>query len=183
MQKMKILNFVLIDSTYPIGTCRNAKNENFEFCFDCGKNVFQWTRKNHLGHFDWNCLGSRYPIRPNTQNMAILTENRRLRLKGMLRGPKLWVSLILNVIGVRLRFIGTHFDHNRYIIRILIFWFFCRSLWSHAKVADPLYRGFQNVFSHKLLFQFGVSNPFNVLEVGKTKFSNLSPLPTYATEC
>ena len=50
----------------PMGTCRNAKNENFEFCFDCGKNVFQWTKKNHLGHFDWNCLGSRYPIRPNT---------------------------------------------------------------------------------------------------------------------
>ena len=25
----------------PMGTCRNAKNENFEFCFDCGKNVFQ----------------------------------------------------------------------------------------------------------------------------------------------
>ena len=50
----------------PMGTCRNAKNENFELCFDCGKNVFQWTQKNHLGHFDWNCLGSRYPIRPNT---------------------------------------------------------------------------------------------------------------------
>ena len=27
----------------PIGTCRNEKNENFEFCFDCGKNVIQWT--------------------------------------------------------------------------------------------------------------------------------------------
>ena len=36
----------------PMGTCRNAKNYNFEFCFDCGKNVFQWTKKNHLGHFD-----------------------------------------------------------------------------------------------------------------------------------
>ena len=42
----------------------------------------------------------------------------------MLRGPKLWVNSILNVIGVRLRFIGTHFDHNRYIIRIFIFFFF-----------------------------------------------------------
>ena len=50
----------------PMGTCRNAWNENFEFCFDCGKNVFQWTKKNHLGHFDWNCSGSWYPIRPNT---------------------------------------------------------------------------------------------------------------------
>ena len=79
----------------PIGTCKNAINGNFEFWFDCGKNVFQWTKKNHLGHFDWNCLGSRYPMRPNTQNMAILAENRHLRLKLMLRGPKLWVNLIL----------------------------------------------------------------------------------------
>ena len=39
--------------------------------------------------FDWNRLGSRYPIRPNKQNMAILAENKRLRLKVMLRGPKL----------------------------------------------------------------------------------------------
>ena len=116
-----------------IGTCRYAKN--FEFSFDCSKNVFQWTKKNHLGHFDWNCLGSRYPIRPNTQNMVILAENRRLMLKVMLRGPKLWVSVILNVIGVHLRFIGTHFDHNRYIIRIFIF--FYRSLWSHVQVSDP----------------------------------------------
>ena len=34
---------------------------------DCGKNVFQWSKKNHLGHFDWNCLGSQYPIRANTK--------------------------------------------------------------------------------------------------------------------
>ena len=59
----------------PIGTCRNAKNENFEFCFDCGKDVFQWTKKNHLGHFDWNCLGSRYSMRPNTQNMASVAKS------------------------------------------------------------------------------------------------------------
>ena len=136
----------------PIGTCRNAKNENFEFCFDCGKNVFQWTKKNHLGHFDWNCLGSRYPMRPNTQNMAILAENRHLRLKVMLRGPKMWVNLILDVILVRLRLIGTHFGHNRYIIRIFIFWFFYRSLWSHAKVSDPPYRGVPEFCFHKLLF-------------------------------
>ena len=129
-----------------IGTCRNAKNENSEFCFDCGKNMFQWTKKNHLGHFDWNCLGSRYSIRPNTQNMAILAEKRRLRLKVMLRSPTLWVNLVLSVIGIRLRLIGTHFDHNRYIIKIFIFWFFYRSLWSHAKVLDPPYRGFQNLF-------------------------------------
>ena len=143
--------------------------------------MFQWTKKNHLGHFDWNCLGSRYPLRPNTQNMAILAENRHLRLKLMLRGPKLWVNLILNVILVRLRLIGTHFDHNRYIIRIFIFWFFYRSLWSHAKVLDPLYRGVPEFCFHKLLFKFVVSNPFQVLEVGKkvkSKFFNLSPLPT-----
>ena len=34
------------------------KNENFEFCFVGGK---KWCsnelKKNHLGHFDWNCLG------------------------------------------------------------------------------------------------------------------------------
>ena len=51
----------------PMGTCRNAKKKKkIEFCFDCGKNVFQWTKKNHLGHFDWNFLGYRYPIRLNT---------------------------------------------------------------------------------------------------------------------
>ena len=77
------------DSTYPIVTCRNARNENYEFCFDCGKNVFQRTKNNHLGHFDLNCLGSRYPIQPNTQNMAILAENRHLRLNVMVRFPKL----------------------------------------------------------------------------------------------
>ena len=130
MQKIKILNFV----------------------FDCGKNVFQWTKKNHLGHFDWNCLGSRYPIRPNPLKMAILAGNRHLRLKMMLRGPKLWVNLILNVIGVRLRSTGTHFDHNRYIIRIFIFRVFYRSLWSHVKVSDPLYRGVPKIFFRKLLF-------------------------------
>ena len=77
----------------PIGTCRNAKNENFEFCFDCGKNVFKWTKKETPRSF-WLelSLGSWYYIRPNTQNMAILAENRRLRLKVMLRGPKVWVS-------------------------------------------------------------------------------------------
>ena len=114
-----------------IGTCQNAKNENFEFCFDCGKNVFQWTKKNHLGHL----YGQIHRIWP------VLAENRHPRLKVMLRGPKLWVSLILDVIGVRSRFMGTHFDHNRYIIRIFICWFFYRSLWNHAKVSDPLYGG------------------------------------------
>ena len=44
--------------------------------------------------------------------MAILVENRHLRLKVMLRGSKFKVNLILNVIGVCLRFIGTHIDHK-----------------------------------------------------------------------
>ena len=113
--------------------------------------------------------------------MAILVGNRHLRLKVMLRDPKLWVNLILNVIGVRLRSMGTHFDHNRYIIRIFILGVFYRSLWSHAKVSDPLYTGVPKIFFRKLLFEFVVSNPFHVLEVGKkikSKFFNLSPLPT-----
>ena len=40
--------------------------------------------------------------------MAILAGNRHLRLKVMLRGPKLGVNLILNATGVRLRSTGTH---------------------------------------------------------------------------
>ena len=65
MKKMKVLNFVLI----VVKMCSNE------------------LKKNHQGHFDWNCLDSRYSIRPNTQNMAILANNRRLRLKMMPRGP------------------------------------------------------------------------------------------------
>ena len=44
----------------------------------------------------------------------------------------------------------------------------------------PVQGGFR-IFFHELLFQFVVSNLFHVLEVGKkvkSKFSNLSPLPT-----
>ena len=104
----------------------------------------------------------------------------------LLRGPKLWVNLILNVILVRFRLIGTHFDHYRYKIRIFIFWFFYRSLWSHAKVSDPPYRGVPEFCFQKLLFQFVDSNPFHDLEVGKkvkSKFSNLSPLPNTIIRC
>ena len=113
--------------------------------------------------------------------MAIFAGNRHLRLKVMLRGPKLWVNLILNVIGVHLRSTGTHFDHNRYIIRIFILGIFCRSLWSRAKVLDPLYTGVPKIFFRKLLFEFVVSNLFHVLQVGKeikSKFPKLSPLPS-----
>ena len=65
------------------------KIEHFEFCFNCSKNLFEGTKKSHLGHFDWDCLGSRYPIRQNTQNMDILAGNGRLRLEVMLRDPTL----------------------------------------------------------------------------------------------
>ena len=79
----------------------------------------------------------------------------------MLRGPKLWVNLILNVIGVRLRSTGTHFDHNWYIIRIFIFRVFYRSLWSHAKVSDPLYRFFFSFFQSE---NFSIYHPSLLLQ-------------------
>ena len=50
MQKIKILNFVLI----VVKMCSNEPKKNLQ------------------GHFDWNCLGSRYSLRPSPQNMAIL---------------------------------------------------------------------------------------------------------------
>ena len=58
---------------------------------------------------------------------------------------------------------------------------FYRSLWSHAKVLDPLYRGVPKIFFRKLVFWFVVSNPLNHDDLGvgkkiKSKFSNLSPL-------
>ena len=85
----------------------------------------------------------------------------------MLRGPKLWVNLILNVIGARLRSTGTHFDHNRYIIRIFIFQVFYRSLWSHAKVLDPLYRGFRKYFFVNYYFNLLLVTPSMFYKWGK----------------
>ena len=105
--------------------------------------------------------------------MTILAGNRHLRLKVMLRGPKLWVNLILNVIGVRLRSTGTHFDHNRYIIRTFIFGVFYRSLWSHAKVSDPLYRGVLKIFFRKLL----------LMSVRRTSFKDSSTYRSVLTAC
>ena len=81
----------------------------------------------------------------------------------MLRGPKLGVNLILNAIGVRLRSTGTHFDHNRYIIRIFILGVFYRSLWSHAKVSDPPVQG----CSESIFF---VKYNFNLLLVTPSMF-------------
>ena len=121
----------------PMGTCRNAKN--FEFCFDCGKNVFQWTKKNPPRSFWLELFRFSVPYMAKYLKYGHFSWNRHLRLKLMLKGPKLSFNLILNAIGVRLRSTGTHFDHNRYIIRIFIFGVFYRSLWSHAKVSDPLY--------------------------------------------
>ena len=91
--------------------------------------------------------------------MAILAGNRHLRLKVMLRGPKLRVNLILNVIGVCLRSTGTHFDHNRYIIRIFIFRVSYRSLWIHAKDSDPLYRGVPKIFFVNYYFNLLLVTP------------------------
>ena len=99
---MQILNFVLI----VVKMCSN-----------------ELKIKEPLGHFDWNSSGSWYPILPNTQNMAISVENRHLRLKEMLK------SKVLSQFNFKchwgsFEFIGTHFDHNRYIIRICIFLFY-----------------------------------------------------------
>ena len=49
------------------------------------------------------------------------------------------------------------------------------------KFRIPCTGGFQKYFFRKLLFYFVVSNPFHILEVWKkikSKFSNLSPIPT-----
>ena len=77
----------------------------------------------------------------------------------MLRGPKLWVNLILNVIGAHLRSTGTHVDRNRYIIKIFIFWFFYKSLWSHAKVRTPCTVGFQKYFFVNYYFNLLLVTP------------------------
>ena len=153
---------------------QKKKKKKNEFCLDCGKNMFRWTKKNHLGHFDWNCLGSRYPIPPNTQNMAILAENICLRLKVMLRGSKLWVNLTLDVTGVLFRFIGTHFDHNLYIIRILIFFFFpIGPHWAMQKFWTPPKGG--SIFFIDYYLSLLFVTPFNVLEVGR-KLSQNCPI-------
>ena len=48
-----------------------------------------------------------------------------------------------------------------------------------CKNFGPPYRGFPEVCFNKLLFEFNVSNPYNVFEVGeKSKFPNLSSFPT-----
>ena len=56
-------------------------------------------------------------------------------------GKELSVNLILNVIEVRFRFIGTHFDHIQNIIKIFIFCLSHRSLYGYVQVSDPPYRG------------------------------------------
>ena len=87
--------------------------------------------------------------------MAIVAGNRHLGLQVMRRGSKLWVNLILNVIGVHLRFTGTHFYHNRYIIRIFIFVFFFSILGPYGamqKFRTPCTGGVPKIFVRKLLF-------------------------------
>ena len=80
----------------------------------------------------------------------------------MLRGPKLCVKLILNVIGVRLRSTGTHFDHNRYIIRIFIFWFSIGPYGAMQKFRTPCTGGFR--------IYFFVNYYFNLLLVTPSMF-------------
>ena len=79
-------------------------------------------------------------------------------------------------------FTETHFDRNRYIIRIFIFFVcfcFCFSIGPYGAMqkfwTGPPVQGVPKIFVRKLLFYFVVSNPFHILEVGK-KFK--SPLPS-----
>ena len=62
----------------PIGTCKMQKIKILNFVSIVVKMCSKELRKKHLGHFDWNCLGSRYAIRPYTHSKAIVAENRRL---------------------------------------------------------------------------------------------------------
>ena len=85
----------------------------------------------------------------------------------MLRGPKLWVRLILNVIGVRLRFIGTHFDHNRYIIRIFIFLFFLQVPMEPYKSFGLPSGGYRIYFSLIIIFYLLLVTPSIFQKWGK----------------
>ena len=138
---------------FHIGTCRNAKNENFEFCFDCGKKCVPMNWKEPPRSFWLELFRFFVPYTTKYTKYGLSAENRHLRLKVMLRSPKLWVNLILNVIGVRLRFTGTHFDHNRYIIRIFFFfcWFSIGSYGAMQKFQTPV-QGGSRIFFHKLSF-------------------------------
>ena len=85
--------------------------------------------------------------------MAILAENRHLRLKMMLRGPKLWVNLILNVIGVRLRFIGTQSE-------FLVFGFSIGPYGAMQKFwTPPPYRGVPEFVSINYYFNLMLVTP------------------------
>ena len=94
-------------------------------------------------------------------------------------------QLNFNVIGVGLRFIGTHFDHNQYIIRIFIFCFYIDS---YGAMQSFLLQGGSRNFFSKIIIFVG-SEPFNVLEVGGKKLNqnftiyHPSLFEEAATEC
>ena len=120
--------------------------------------MFQWTKKNRLSHFNLNCLGSRYPIRSNTRNMTNVAENRRLRLSDA-KGSKVVSEFNLKCHRVRLRFIGTHFDQNRYIVWIFFF-FSIGPYEAMQKFRTPRTGGFRYFFI----------NHFNLLLVTPSMF-------------
>ena len=89
------------DSTYPpppVRTCRNAKNENFEFCFDCGKHVFQWTEKNHLKSFWLEMF--------RISNFKLITWR-------MLSIWSLWVCHHISILSTSLNFLHSYLRRNQ----------------------------------------------------------------------
>ena len=95
-----------------------------------------------------------------------------LRLKTVVRGTKLPINLVLNVIEVRFRFIGTHFDHNQNIIKIFIFFPFPQVHMGLCTSFGPPYRGvavtWYNFFWHPWHHTILIHN----LRVGKNKSSD-----------
>ena len=108
-----------------------------------------------------------------------------LRFKVVVSSTKLPVDLILHVIEVHFRFIGTHFYHNQNTIKIFIFCLSHRSLWGYIEVSDPhppsctggLLWLDNNFFWHPCHHTVLIHN----LRVGKNEklwFCYLSPLPS-----
>ena len=62
-----------------------------------------------------------------------------MRLEAVARGTKLSVNLVLNVMEVSFKFIGTHFDHNQNINIFFLFFALIshRALWGYAQFSDP----------------------------------------------
>ena len=62
-----------------------------------------------------------YPIEPNTGTDTQFSLKYASEVESSGKATNLSVYLILNVIEVPFRFIGTHFDHNRNTIKIFNF--------------------------------------------------------------